>query len=169
MEHPVQQTRNYLVNRKHPHLTPLPSRERKPEGQVRGIHEIPSNQRGSVLLMTLFLISLGSAFVIGFLQVSTTDLQIVRNHQYSLRALYIADTGVEDAIYNLILDSHWNAGFTNKAFAGETYTVTITNNYPNPIIIDSVGTAGGSFQKHLRVQVTISGSKPPTINYWKEI
>lgn len=127
------------------------------------------SRRGAVLLMTVFIIALGAALIIGFLQISTTDLQIARNTQYSTRALYIAEAGIEDALYELVLNKLWNAGFTNKAFAGDTYTVTIVNNHPNPSVIDSTSTAGGSFQRHLQVQVTISGSNPPVINYWKEI
>lgn len=127
------------------------------------------NQRGFVLLLTTFIIALGAALIIGFLQVSTTDLQIVRNDQYATRALYIAEAGIEDALYELTLDSNWNAGFTNKAFAGETYTVTLTGAAPNPRVIDSVSTVGSSFQKHLQVQVSMSGSNPAVIDYWKEL
>lgn len=127
------------------------------------------NRRGAILLMTVFIIALGAALIIGFLQVSTTDLQIVRNTQYSTRALYIADAGIEDALYELDQSSLWNAGFSNKSFAGDSYTVTIVNNHPSPSIIDSISTVAGSFQRHIQVQTTIQGSNPPSIDYWKEI
>lgn len=127
------------------------------------------NRRGAILLMTVFIIALGAILIIGFLQLSLADLQIVRNHHYSLRALYIAEAGVEDAMYELTQDKNWNDGFTNKAFAGETYTVTITAIDSKTKVIDSAGTVDGSFQRHLEVQVSISGSDPPVIDYWKEL
>jgi len=125
--------------------------------------------RGAILLMTVFIIALGTILVIGFLQLSLADLQIVRNHQYSVRALYIADAGIEDALYELGQDKNWDVGFTDKAFAGETYTVTITNNQPNPSSMECVSTVDGSFQRRIEVQSVVSGSNPPTMDYWKEI
>ncbi|MBU0501881.1 MAG: hypothetical protein KJ811_01380, partial [Candidatus Margulisbacteria bacterium] len=59
------------------------------------------NRRGAALLLTVFLIAIGAILIIGFLELSLADLQIVRNHQYSTRALYIAEAGIEDAIYEL--------------------------------------------------------------------
>jgi hypothetical protein len=119
--------------------------------------------------MTAFIIALGAVLITAFLQISTTDLQIARNTRYSIRALYIADAGVEDALYELTLNKNWSAGFSNKAFAGDSYTVTVTDAFPNPIVFNSVGTVTGGFQRRIEVQCTISGSDPPVIGYWKEL
>jgi hypothetical protein len=132
-----------------------------------------SGRRGAVLLLTVFAIAFVAVLITAFLQVSTTDLQIVRNHQYSTRALYVAEAGIEDAIYELRQDNTWDSGFTDKAFGGDAYTVAVSNNYPI-VVIDSTSTVDGGFQRQIQVQVTISGPPSPTpypvaVNYWKEI
>lgn len=132
-----------------------------------------TNRKGAVLVMTVFIIAFCAILITAYLQISTTDLQIVRNQQYSTRALYIAEAGVEDAIYELRQDNTWAAGFTAKAFAGDTYTVTVANNDPT-VVIDSTSTVDGSFQRHIQVQLTISGPPqaipyPIVANYWKEL
>jgi len=99
--------------------------------------QLTTKKRGAVLLMAVFIIAIGAVLIIGFLELSLADLEIVRNHHYSTRALYIADAGIEDALYELGQSSSWNAGFTNKAFAGETYTVVVYNHHPNSTTVES--------------------------------
>ncbi|MBT3261810.1 hypothetical protein HOC37_03390 [bacterium] len=132
-----------------------------------------NNQKGVVLVLTVFAIAFSFILILGVLEISTIDLQIVRNYQKSVRALYIAEAGVEDAIYELRQNHLWNTGFTNKLFANETYTVTITNNYPN-VIINTTSTITGNFQKQMQVQISISGPPytppyPVRVVAWQEI
>ncbi|MFH1362005.1 MAG: hypothetical protein ABIH69_05065 [bacterium] len=127
------------------------------------------NRRGAALLLTVFLIAIGAILIIGFLELSLADLQIVRNHQYSTRALYIAEAGIEDAIYELAQNANWNAGFAAKAYAGETYTVVVTEIDAKINVLNSTSTVDGVFQRQIEVQVATSGSSPPVIDYWKEI
>lgn len=51
----------------------------------------------------------------------------------------IAEAGFEDAMLQLRLNPNWRTGFTNKAFAGGSYTVILTTGTPS--VITSVGTA----------------------------
>ena len=51
----------------------------------------------------------------------------------------IAEAGFEDAMLQLRLNSSWRAGFTNKAFSGGSYTVTLSSG--TPAIVTSVGSA----------------------------
>ncbi len=126
-------------------------------------------KKGAMLLITVFIIALGTILIIGFLQLSLADLQIVRNNQYSIRALYIADAGIQDALYELGQDKNWNAGFTDKAFAGEIYTVAVAEISSKIKILTSESTVDGSFQRQIEIQTTVQGSDPPTIDYWKEL
>jgi len=127
------------------------------------------DKRGAILLMTVFIIALGTILIIGFLELSISDLKIVRNHQYSTRALHIADAGIEDALYELGQNSNWDTGFTDKAFAGETYTVVVYNHYPNSTTVESTATVDGTYQKSIQAGSTVQGGNPPTMDYWKEI
>ena len=126
-----------------------------------------------MLLMTVFAIAFAVALVVGFLQASLTDLKIARNTQYSKRALYIADAGIEDAVSELRWLRFWSDGFADKPFAGDSYTVTVANTYPTAVI-DSIGTVSGGFQKHARAGVTILGPPyhkpyPVIVDYWNEL
>ena len=137
------------------------------------------NQKGVVLLLTAFLILFMSIFVIGFLEVATTETEIMRNHSLSNNALYIAEAGIEDAIYTLRQagNHHWDEGFTDKVFpagSSSSYTVTVDNgDYPT-IVITSTGTVSGTFQRQVEAEISISGPPvaapyPISINQWKEI
>lgn len=137
-----------------------------------------SNQKGALLLLTAFIILLMSILVIGYLEVATTETEIMRNHKLSTRALYIAEAGIEDAIYTLRQagNHHWTTGFTDKIFpTGSTssYTVTIDNSSYPSIVIISTGTVSSTYQRQIEVEITISGPPtsapyPITITYWKE-
>lgn len=137
------------------------------------------NQKGVILLLAAFVVLFMSILIIGYLEVATTETEIMRNHRLSNKALHIAEAGIEDAIYTLRQtgNHHWTTGFTDKVFpAGSTssYTVTVNDDdYPD-IVITSTGTVSSSFRRQIEVGIAISG--PPTsapypirINYWKEI
>lgn len=138
----------------------------------------PNNRRGVILLLTLFIILLMSILVIGYLEIAATETQIMRNHKLSTQALYIAEAGIEDAIYTLRQtgNHNWDTGFTDKIFpagSSSSYTVTIDNSDDPNIVIVSTGTVPGAFQRRIEVEITLSGPPssapyPVNINYWKE-
>ncbi|MFH0731529.1 MAG: hypothetical protein V2A72_01230 [Candidatus Omnitrophota bacterium] len=131
-----------------------------------------------MLLLVVFIILVMTVLVIGYLQAATTETEIMRNHKMSTQALYIAEAGIEDAIYTIRQtgNSQWDAGFQNKEFpagSGNTYTVVVDNsNYPS-VIITSVATVSSTYQRGVEAEIAVSG--PPTsapypvsMNYWKE-
>ena len=114
---------------------------------------------GSVLLVTIFIVALLSAVVIGMLQINTEEIQIMRNQIYAAQALTIAEAGLNDAFSELRADSSWNSGFSDKAFDDGSYTVTVSGSLPNPTV-ESTGTSLQGFTARVEADVTVGSSSP---------
>lgn len=113
---------------------------------------------GSVFLMVVFVIALLSAVAIGILQINTEEIQLVQNQIYAAEAMAIAEAGLNDAFSEIRTDSSWNSGFTNKAFAGGSYSVTV-----NDSTIESTGTSTHSFVAKVAADITVASTSPYTI------
>jgi Tfp pilus assembly protein PilX len=118
-----------------------------------------AQKNGSVFIVTIFAIALLSVLVAGMLQMSTEEIQLMRNQRYAVEALAIAEAGLNDAFSELRTDSSWTTGFTDKAFNGGSYTVTVTGSLPN-LTITSTGTSLQSFVAKVEADVTVSTSSP---------
>ena len=114
---------------------------------------------GSVLLITIFVIALLSALVMGMAQMNTEEIQLMRNQIFAAYALATAEAGLNDAFYEIRADPNWTTGFTDKAFNGGSYTVTVTGSLPNRTIT-STGTSSEGFVAKVEADVTISTSSP---------
>jgi len=115
--------------------------------------------RGSVLLITIFVIALLAAVVMGMLQLSTEEIMLVHNQISAAHALAIAEAGLNDAFSELRTNSDWNDGFDNKAFNGGSYTVTFSGTLPN-LTVESTGTSSQGFVARVGSDVTVSSSSP---------
>jgi hypothetical protein len=73
--------------------------------------------KGSVLLITIFLVAFLAAIVMGMLQVNTQELRFMMDHIQSLQAVATAEAGLNDALYQIRQDKDWNTGFNNKGFS----------------------------------------------------
>jgi len=124
--------------------------------------KVERKNKGSVILLAVFTIALMATLVIGMLQMVTEEIQLAQNHIYSSQAIAVAEAGLNDAFYELRTDSSWNSGFTDKAFGGSSYTVTVAGALPN-ITIESTGTSGQGFMAKITAIVTISASAPHII------
>jgi type II secretory pathway component PulK len=113
-------------------------------------------ERGSVLLMVIFIVALLSAVVMGMLQVNTEESQLMENHLHAAQAMAVAEAGLNDALAQIRTNATWHTGFTNKAFAGGTYTVTVSGG-----TITSVGTSSQGFTARIAAVVTVASSGPP--------
>ena len=111
--------------------------------------------KGSVLLLAIFVIALLGALAIGMLQISTEEIQIVRNQICAVEALATAEAGLNDAFSQLRADSSWNAGFVDKAFNGGSYTVDVNN-----LTITSTGTCSQGFVGRVQADITIGSTSP---------
>ncbi len=114
-----------------------------------------SNKRGSVLLTTYMLIAVLLFLGAAFLVVSTNEGRSSESQRKTTQAFYVAEAGIERAIYNLkadfAADEDWGDGEIN----GWTYDSTDTDAagfYPFPDASDvnnntylSTGLNGGSY------------------------
>jgi Tfp pilus assembly protein PilX len=136
---------------------------------------IIDNEKGSALILTLLILMVMSILIVGGLELLTTDLRITDNHLHDIQATYIADAGIEDAIYQLSQDASWSTGFTDQEFpsgSGNLYTVTVLDNSYPLVTIKSTSTVSG-VQCNIEAQVEIYGAPNPPysirIIYWKEL
>ncbi|HET6369781.1 MAG TPA: PilX N-terminal domain-containing pilus assembly protein, partial [Nitrospiria bacterium] len=59
---------------------------------------IVGTKRGAALILALILLALATGFGLAFLRLSQTEMQIASNHHEALVALYLAESGVDEAI-----------------------------------------------------------------------
>ena len=117
---------------------------------------------GTVLLMTVFVVALMSAVVIGILQMNTEQIQLMRNHIYAAEAVATAQAGLNDAFAEIRADSSWTTGFTDKAFNGGSYTVAVSGSLPS-LTIESTGTSTQGYIAQVDADATIGTSSPYTV------
>jgi len=115
--------------------------------------------RGSVLLITIFVIALLAAVVIGILQMNTEEIQLMRNQICAAEALATAEAGLNDVFAEIRADPNWTTGFTDKAFNGGSYTAAVTGTLPNRTIT-STGTSSQGFAARVEADITIRSSSP---------
>jgi type II secretory pathway component PulK len=114
------------------------------------------NKPGSVLLMVVFITALLAATVMGHLQISAEEIQLMRNHVCAAEALATAEAGLNDALARLREDSSWTAGFTAKPFNEGSYTVTVEGS-----TVTATGTTSQGFVARVEAELTISSGGPP--------
>lgn len=125
--------------------------------------------KGIALVLALFVLLFLSLLIVVSLDMSTTDQQIATNQIRDMQAIYIADAGIEEAVYQLRQDDEYEGTGGAVEFpsgSGNTYNVTIEEGN----IITSVGTVG-IFTRTLEAEYLLSGSIAPftvKIINWKE-
>jgi len=122
--------------------------------------------------LTLFTALILATLIIGLLNITTIDLTLVKNHMFSVKAYYIAEAGIADAINRIRLDgpladTQWQESFPSDS--SDEYTVSVSQ---DSTVINSTGLAAASnFYRTLEVTVSVSGSSSPYtvfISQWKE-
>ena len=117
---------------------------------------------GTVLVMTIFIVALMSAVVIGILQMNTEQIQLMHNHVCAAEAVATAEAGLNDAFAELRADSSWTTGFSNKPFNGGSYTVTVSGSLPS-LTIESTGTSPQGYIAQVDADTTIGVTSPYSI------
>ena len=130
-------------------------------------------KEGIALILGMFTMLFVSLLVVVFLDMVTIEQKISTNQIRTLQATYIADAGVEEAVYQLRQDDEWSGTGGDVEFpsgSGNSFNVSLDDN-----TIISTGTVGnftvGNFTKVLNVDFTLSGSFPPyrvLIDKWQE-
>ena len=108
--------------------------------------------------MVVFALALFSVIVMGMLEINTEELQLMQNHVYSSQALAVAEAGLNDAFSELRADSAWNAGFSDKAFEGGSYSVVVNGN-----TITSTGISTQGYVGRVEADITIGNTSPYVI------
>ncbi|MHC4431750.1 MAG: hypothetical protein ACYTBS_07915 [Planctomycetota bacterium] len=117
---------------------------------------------GTVLVMTIFIVALMSAVVIGILQMNTEQIQLMHNHVCAAEAVATAEAGLNDAFAELRADSSWSTGFSNKPFNGGSYTVTVSGSLPS-LTIESTGTSPQGYIAQVDADTTIGVTSPYSV------
>ncbi|MFH1776092.1 MAG: hypothetical protein ABH952_00795 [Candidatus Omnitrophota bacterium] len=128
------------------------------------------NNQGAIYLIAVFLILVSSILVIGFLEVAATDIEISRNHKSDVIATYIADAGIEDAIYDLLGGGGGDISrteFPDTADNNTYYTVVQTDVSGSDYTLESTGEYG-DFQRVIEAVIRVSGTSA-TVRSWKEL
>lgn len=122
-------------------------------------------EQGSVMLMVVLIAALLAAAVMGRLQVSTEEIQLMQNHIWGAEALATAEAGLNDALAQVRQDSGWSSGFAGKPFNGGSYTVVVEGS-----TIRSTGITGRGFVATVEARITTAPDGPPywiRINEWR--
>lgn len=101
--------------------------------------------------MVVFVVALFSTAVMGILQINTEEVQLMQNHVYMAEAQAIAEAGLNDALAQLRQESAWIDGFTDKAFASGTYSVSVDGR-----TVTSVGTTRQGFVSSIEADLSLS-------------
>jgi len=115
--------------------------------------------KGSVLLITVFVVALLSAVVMGILQINTEEIQLMRNQIRAAQALAVAEAGLNDAFAEIREDDEWDEGFDDEPFAGGSYEVDVDGDLPN-LTIESTSTSSQGFVAKVEADITVGGSSP---------
>jgi hypothetical protein len=128
-------------------------------GRSATIMNAKAREKGAVLLVAIFVVALLSAVVMGISQITTEQIQLMRNQLYASEALAIAEAGINDAFAQLRTDNEWSAGFADKSFAGGSYSVAVSGTLPS-LTIESTGTSSHSFVAKMEVDITVGTTSP---------
>lgn len=120
--------------------------------------EPTARHKGSVLLLTVLIVALLSAVVMGMLEVSTEETQVMSNHIFATQALATAEAGLNDALAQIRADSSWSDGYNNEPFNGGSYTVVVDGS-----TVTSTGTSAQGFVARVAADITVAGSGPPYV------
>ena len=114
---------------------------------------------GAVFLIVVFAIAFLATITVGILVMSAEEVQLMQNQLYAAQALCTAEAGLNDAFAEIRSDSGWTTGFNNKAFNGDTYTVTVTGTLPTRTITSTAVSSQG-YTARVAADVTIGSSSP---------
>lgn len=83
------------------------------------------NKRGTALILTYLVITVLTILGIAFVSGSISESNMLRRHLASEQAFWIAEAGLNDALYNMRLDSDWlpSASPVNYGGGSGTYSV----------------------------------------------
>ncbi|OGX15062.1 MAG: hypothetical protein A2166_06495 [Omnitrophica WOR_2 bacterium RBG_13_41_10] len=122
------------------------------------------NKKGIALILAMFILVFISILAVAFLWLITSDLMITSNHLGKLKALYIAEAGIEQAVYQLRLNKNWIANQWQSPFpvgSNSSYTLTYPESGETRVIVSSAQVENNKFQATVKAKVSIKGASSP--------
>jgi len=123
--------------------------------------------KGSVLVMSVFVVVMVSALVIGILQINMSEVWLTQHRINAAQARAVAEAGLNDALARIRQSRNWTVGFQDKEltaeedFAGGQYTVDVNG---NTITVTASTNEWEGYTSTLEAQITIrDGNIPPHI------
>lgn len=92
----------------------------------------------TALVLMFVLFSLGTGYVI----IARSQAEIAGNQRDALKAFYIAEAGLHEAIDEIFADSTFSAGIPETSFGGGKYSVGLTGGKGQLVEVTSLGTCG---------------------------
>ena len=105
-------------------------------------------------MIVVFAAALLSALVIGILQISTEEIQLMQNQVFAAQALQTAEAGLNLAFAQIRADDEWTGPITNEPFNGGTCDVTVTGTLPN-LTVTSQAVSADSFAATVQAGITV--------------
>ncbi|MDP3900160.1 MAG: hypothetical protein Q8Q23_03715 [bacterium] len=128
------------------------------------------NKKGNSLILTMLIVSLMLFLGMYFLSLALGDNKIANSHTYALRSYYLAEAGVQEAIFKIknnidgygdsfVSASAWTVTFSRNAVfnSNDSYSVTITKTSQAHADIEATGiiniSASSSAQRIVKTSV----------------
>jgi len=123
-------------------------------------------KKGMVLLLASFIILITSIFLIGYLDIASSETEIMRNHRFSTQAFYIGEAGLQSGIRyvldNLSSDSDWsdNEGeiYSNVSFGDGEYSVQLIDGTTSTINVQAESEMNGFIRTITQTLTKISSA-----------
>lgn len=92
----------------------------------RIVHTAKRGQQGGfVLVYVSLLVTMLVIFAASIAAHALTDVRSAQRSSASVQALYLAEAGIDQALFQLRQDYNWETGWTNVALGSGTYSVTV--------------------------------------------
>ena len=120
-------------------------------------------ESGFALILAIFLMLFISLLFVSMFNMLTTDVAITGNLGKDAVALYLAEAGVERAVYELSKDNIWTSDGSVPIYlpSGQTANYYYVVRAAGSDTVDATGYVGAeSYSKTVRATVSISGIAP---------
>jgi Tfp pilus assembly protein PilX len=130
------------------------------------LYKLVSRRKGSVLIISTFVIALVSALVIGILQINMSEIRLTQHRVYASQALALAEAGLNAALAQIRWDRNWTDGFQDEILAGEEkfgggdYDVDVNS---DNLTISAAVTSWQGYTSTIEAQITVSDGNSPYI------
>lgn len=128
--------------------------------------KVKFRNKGSVLVLGVFVVIMVSALVIGILQINLSEVWLTQHRVNAAQARAVAEAGLNDALARIRVDPNGTtADFTQtlpqgEDFAGGQYTVDVNS---NTITVTADINEWQGYRATLEAQITVSDGNTPHI------